>query len=269
LSKPVIVARVDRSGRHAVVGRAITRIGRCERRIPRLLLLAPSVLPSAVVIETDLGIRETLVLGRLGRHELGVWRQVLTTIVAVAGNLGVDGGNEGRDSLPASTSGFALLVGLPVAPVTEPGLVVFAMVEVDVEAPAHGGNPLKLERVELGNGNATDLRPRSVLKCVVVQELAAQEKRHGKVSPDLALGSLVLALASQGVDTLRKVVEAKQNRSAGKSRRGENLGDKLAKRGSDLGVGSYDSGGHIGNVLGHLLDLVVEDSAHASGHFGG
>lgn len=140
------------------------------------------------------------------------------------------------------------------------------MIKIDVEPPVHRLEPVILQGVELGDGDAADLRPGSVLKGVVVQEFAAEEKRNGKEPPDLTLGGLVRALALHRVDPLGEVVHPEENGRTRQSRGGENLRHKLAKRRSDAGLRSDNAGCHLGDILSHHVDLVIEDGTNASGH---
>ncbi|KAI6758940.1 hypothetical protein HG531_013936 [Fusarium graminearum] len=184
----------------------------------------------------------------------------------VPGDVGVDGRNNRCEPLAAGLGDLSLLHVLPVTPVLKPSLVILAHIKVDIETPAHGLNPLKLERVQLRDGDATHLRPGAVLEGVVIEELASQKQRDGQVTPDLSLGSLVRTLSLQGVDPLGKVVHSKEDGGAGQSCRGEDLRHELAEGRSHSSLRCDDTGGHLGNVLGHHVDLIVEDGTHASGH---
>lgn len=128
------------------------------------------------------------------------------------------------------------------------------------------------QSVELGDGNTAHLRPGAVLEGVVVQKLAAKQKRDCQHAPDLTLRNRVgRVVLLEGVDALRKVVHAKENGALGETRRREDLRNELAEGGRDGGARQRhdDTGGHLGNELGHVVNLVVEDSADASGHDGG
>lgn len=270
LGEPLIVVSVTRSGRHGIVGCAIARVGGGERSAPWVLIpanLAWAVGMGLLLLSFDRLV--VFVLGDLLPEVARVGRCAVLT--AVSRQLGVDGGDERSKSVAAGLSSLLLLHGSPVAPVVKPGLVILAHVKVDVETPAHGLEPLALEGVELRDGNATNFGPGAVLERVVVKELAAQEERNGQISPNLSFGGLVgnLALTLQSVDSLGKVVHAQKNGGTRKSRRSEDLSHKLAKGGGDRSIGSDNSRRHLSNVLGHHVDLIIEDGTHATGHFGG
>ena len=184
----------------------------------------------------------------------------------VAGQLGVNGRDERSNSVAAGLGDLSLLHLLPLTPVFKPSLVVLAEIKVDVEPPVHGLDPVVFQRVEFRDGNAADFGPGAVLEGVVVEELAAEEQRNGEVAPHLSLGCLVRALVLHSIDSLGEIVHAKKNGGAGKSRRSENLGDELAEGRRDWSIGSNNSGGHLGNVFSHHVDLIIEDGTHASGH---
>jgi hypothetical protein len=262
LRKPFIIVSIGRRGRHSVVRRAITGVGRRERSGP--LVVAPSSIARAIVRAVRLGRVVALVLDKLVLV-VGLGR---VTAAVVSRNIGVDGRDHRSGSL-AIGLGLALLQLLPLTPVLEPGLVVLAAVEVDVKAPAHRLDPIKLKCVEFSHGNAADLGPGAVLERVIVEKLAAQEERDGEVSPNLSLGGLVVTLGLHRVDPLGEVVHAKEDSGAGQPRRSENLGDELPEGRGDSRLGSDQANRHVGNVFSHRLDLIVEDGAHATGHLEG
>jgi len=185
----------------------------------------------------------------------------------------VDAGVDGRHkSLPAGPGSGLILEDLPVIPTGKPSLVVGAIIQVDVEAPARLLQPLMFQSVELSYGDAAHLRPRTVLEGVVVQELAAEQQRDRQHAPNLALGYRVgRVVLLQRVDPLREVVHSKKNSALGQSRGRQDLRDELAKGGCDGGRRQrHDhTSGHLGDKLGHLVDLVIEDGTDASGHDGG
>lgn len=261
LGEPLVVAGVARRGRHRVVGSAIARVRRCEGSTPGVV--GPASLARAVGLLLGLHSLVPLILGNL---LLEVTRVGGGTVTAVSGQFGVDGRDQRSESLAADLGSLSLLHILPFAPVVEPSLVVLAKVEVDIEAPAHGLNPVELQSVELGNSDAADLGPGAVLEGVVVEELAAEEKRNGKVSPNLTLGGLVRALTLHGVDSLSEVVHSQENGGAWKSRRGEDLRDEFAKGRGNRGIRGHNARRHLGHVLGHHVDLIIEDGTYASGH---
>lgn len=187
-------------------------------------------------------------------------------MASVPGNLGVDSGDKRSESLAAGLGCLSLLHLLPVPPVLEPCLVILAKVKVDIEAPAHGFDPFKLKSIKLADGNAADFRPGAILEGVVVEELAAEKQRDGKISPDLTLRGLVRSHTLQSVDPLGEIVHSQENGSAGKSRGSENLRDKLAEGRSDRRLGGDDANRHLSNVFSHHVDLVIEDGTYATGH---
>lgn len=203
LREPLVVAGIARRGRHGVVGSAIARVGGSEGCTPGVV--SPVGITGAVGVLLGLHGLVTLVLCDL---LLQVTRVRRSAVAAVSRELGVDGGDKRSESLTADLGSLSLLHVLPLAPVLEPSLVVLAKIKVDIETPAHGFDPVELQSVEFGNGDATNLRPGAVLEGVVVEELAAEEKRDSEVSPDLALRGLVGALSLHGVDSLGEVVHS-------------------------------------------------------------
>lgn len=130
-------------------------------------------------------------------------------------------------------------------------------------------HPLTLQLVQLTNGNAADVGPRTVLESVVVQELAAQKKGNSQQAPDVALrqGNLVAVDHVHHVDALGKVVHAQQNGRTRQAGGGQDLGDEFPERLGSLGGTHGKTVGHLGNVLGHHLDIVVEDGTDTTRHF--
>lgn len=187
----------------------------------------------------------------------------------VARDFGIDGRDLGGQSVTRGLGGLTLSHVLIVAPTIEPSLVVLAQVEIDIEAPVHSLNPIILERVELGDGDAADFGPRTILEGIVVEKLASKKERNREIAPNLALRSLVgPSLSFHGVDSLSKIVHAKKDSCARQSRGSEYLPDKLAEGRRDGSLWSDQTDCHLGNVLGHHVDLIVEDGTHASGHDG-
>jgi hypothetical protein len=202
-----------------------------------------------------------------GNLFLEVTRLRRLAVARVPGDIGVNSRNRCKP-LTAGLGDLSLLHILPVTPILEPSLVVLAHVKVDIEAPAHGLNPLKLKRVELRHGDTAHLGPGAVLEGVVIEELASQKQRDSQVTPDLTLGSLVGTLSLQGVDPLGEIVHSKEDGGAGQSCRGEDLRHELAEGRGHSSLRCDNASGHLSNVLGHHVDLIVEDGTHASGHDG-
>lgn len=205
-------------------------------------------------------------LGALPGRGLGI-ATVRLLVWARALDVGVDGG-EGSEAFQGSTALEVLLLK-PVAPVLEPRVVVGALIEVDVQVPRNRFQPLVLEGIELGDGNATDLGPRSVLEGVVVQELAAQEETNGQHPPHLTVRGLEPACGIEHVDATREVVHAEQDSGGGQSGRGEKPRHKLAKSRGDRRARDDQSLGHLRNVVGHLVYLVVQHRADTAGKHDG
>jgi len=90
---------------------------------------------------------------------------------------------------------------------------------VNVQSEVDSHQPIHFESVELGDGNAANLGPRAVLKCVVVQELAPEQERNCQHAPDLAIRSLVGGWRVEHGHSLGQVVQSKENRRTWESRR--------------------------------------------------
>jgi len=208
----------------------------------------------------------SLVLSDLILNITGMRR--VSVVAVVSRKLRVDCWHDGSEPVTAGLCSLAFLHVLPLTPIVQPCLVVLAEVEVDVETPAHGLNPIELQSVQLDDGDTTDLRPRPVLEGIVVKEFASQKKRDGEVTPDLAFGSLVRPLALHAVNPLGEIIHSEKNRRTRQSRRGEYLRNELPKRRCNVGIWSDDSRRHLSNILCHQLDLIVEDSTNASRHLG-
>ena len=173
---------------------------------------------------------------------------------------------ESGKALAGCMGSLALLRGEPRLPVLKPGLVIVALVQIDVELPVTSSKPLGLQSVQLGNSDATNLRPRPILERVIVEEFAAQQQRNREQSPNLALASLERAVSLAGIDALCKVIQPEQDRRAGETRRGEDLRDELPEGRRNCSIGRHHSHGHLRHVFRHGVDLVVEDSTHTAGH---
>lgn len=261
LSEPLVVASVARGGRHGVLGSAIARIRGSKRRVPRVV--GPGGLARAVGVLLGLHGLVALVLCDLS---LNVARVRRAAVAVVPGQVGIDGRDQSSQALAARLGGSSLLHLLPLTPVVEPGLIVLAFIKVDVEAPVHGRKPIILQSVQLRDGNTANLRPGSVLKGVVVQEFATEEERNGEESPNLTLGGLVRTLALHGVDSLGEIVHSKKNGRTGQSRGGEDLRHELPEGRGDASLGGNNASSHLGDILSHHVDLIIEDGTNASGH---
>ena len=262
--EPLVVVGVDGCCGVDILGRSVSRIGGRQRS----LLLGPMTPHGLLVARISsvsglaaLEAREPLVLGNLlllpSRGETG------------AGNVGLDRRHKGGQAFAVGLSLLQLLRLQPFLPVCQPGIVILALIEVDVQTPANHTEPLIFQSVELLDGNAAHFGPGLVLESVVIQKLASKQQSDGQHAPDLTLVMSSLAGSLHHVDTLGKVVHAEKDRSAGKSSRSEDLRHELPESGVDGTLRHDDSSGHLGNIVGHQLDLVVENSANTSGHFGG
>lgn len=209
---------------------------------------------------------------------VGLGRSVIVTLDTVVSlpNLGIgmsgssDVGIDAQCDVALRLLCLPLLVLLPLLPALEPGVVVFAIVKVDIQTPANISKPVALHFVEVGNGEATDFRPRAVLERVIVQELAAQEESNSEHAPDMT----VLGMALDGtmghlqhVDSLGKIVHAEEDGGTWEAGGGENLRDEFPEGRGDLSL-LNEAGSHFGNVFSHQLDIVVEDSTNAARHDG-
>lgn len=153
LGEPLIVASVARSCRRGVLGSTIARVRRGERRVPRVV--GPRV---ARAVGLLLGLH-SLVAFVLCDLSLDVARMRRAAVAVVPGQVGIDGRDQRSQTLPVGLSGLSLLHLLPLAPVVKPGLIVLAVIKVDVESPAHGLEPIVLQSVQLGDWDAANLRP--------------------------------------------------------------------------------------------------------------
>lgn len=75
-----------------------------------------------------------------------------------------------------------LLVRMPMVHPQEEAFLV--IIHHAMDFPVEVGEPLQFHHVELKYWDAANFRPRAVLECVVVKELAAQEKGSRKHSID-------------------------------------------------------------------------------------
>lgn len=264
--KPLSVVRVARSSRVGILGSAVARIGRRQgssrlrpRHItPRGLLVSVGRRGSLATLHA----RQALILGNLLLMPRGVH-----VLVASTGNVGIDGGDESSKTFAAGLVLLALLGLLPLGPIVEPGIVVFALVQIDVENPADGSQPLVFQSVQIANWDATDLRPRLVLESVVIKKLASEKKSDGQETPNLAL--VLDCTSGHHVDALGEVVETEQNGSPGKTSRRQYPRNVLPESRVHRVPWHHHAGGHLGNIVGHELDIVVENSANASRHVDG
>lgn len=192
------------------------------------------------------------------------------SLAARASEVGLDGGDEAGQSLPAGQGLCHLLASHPLGPIIHPRIVVLAALQVDVEAPSDAHEPLSLQLVQLGDRNARHLGPRSVLEGVVVEKLAAEKQSDGQHPPDLSLDGMEGSEGLQAIDSLGEVVHAKQDGGLGQAGGRQDLRDEFSKRRRDWGTRRDQFDSHLGNVFGHGVDLIVEDSTNASArHIGG
>ena len=190
-------------------------------------------------------------------------------LVARADEVSVDRRDQGGKPIPAGLSLSPLLVLEPFLPVLQPGVVILALVQVDVEAPIYSTQPLIFQSIQLADRDAADFGPRLVLEGIVVQKLTPEEQGDGEHTPNLAFAVVDLAGGSHHVGPLGEVVHAEQDSGAWKTGRSQDLGDELPEGSVHGSSGRDDAGGHVGNVVGHELDLVVEDLTHTARHFVG
>lgn len=268
--KPLRVLRIDRCGRIRILWSTVSRIRRRQRSgrwpshrvAPRILgLVASSVRGGRHLVAFH--ARQTLVFGNLllmpRRVALGVPRPR---------EFRLRGRNEDSQAFAARLGLLPLLVVEPLFPVCQPRIVILALVKIDIEAPRYRSQPLIFQSVELLHRDPAHFRPRFVLEGVVVEELASQEESNGEHTPDLTLGMIVLTLGVHHIDALREVIHAKENSRAWKPCGGENLRHKFSKSCVDRAPRHDDSGRHLRDIVGHHLNLIVEDGTHASRHCG-
>ena len=182
-------------------------------------------------------------------------------------NVGIDG-REGSQPIEGGRA-LEVLLFEPVTPVLQPRVVVLALVKVDVQVPSDGLQPLMLERIKLRDRDAAHFRPRAVLEGVVIKELAAQEQAYRQHPPHFAIRGLEAARYAEHVDASREIVHAKENGGGGKTSGGEEARHKLAEGGRDRRARDDKSLGHFGDIVGHLVYLVVQHRADAAGKHDG
>ena len=254
---PVVVSQVSTRGAQ-VIRRVEARVRSRRRREERRGIRGG---PCGLWVLLGHVTRSALTSRRLGvsTERLLVWAHPL--------DVGVDGRKGGQ----AVESGCALEILLlePVAPVLEPRVVVLALIEVDVQVPGDGLQPLVLKRIQLRDRDATHFRPRAVLEGVVIKELAAQEQADSQHPPHLAIRGLEAARCTEHVDASREIVHAEEDSGGGQAGRGEKARYELAEGGRDGGAWDDESLGHLGDIVGHLIYLVVQHSADAAGKHDG
>lgn len=212
--------------------------------------------------------RETLVLSNLLLTPDFI-RLVLVRLAGRANKVGLDGSDQGSDPLAVGHRLGHLLAVHPVTPAVQPRVVIFAALQVDVEVPVNATKPVRLELVQLRHRDTRDLGPRAVLERVVVEELAAKEQGDGQHPPDLSLMRVEGTQLLQAIDSLRQIIHSEENRSLGQTCRRQDLRDELAEGGGNVRSRGDQLNSHLGDVLGHHIDLVVEDSTNTSTrHFG-
>lgn len=188
--EPFVVSRVHRGGRVSILWRTIARVRWRQRSglVPLVVVAPVTTIGSRRRRLVTLQARQPLVLGNLLLVPGGIGK-----LVARPGHFSIDGRDERGKAFPAGL-GLVSLLGLqPLLPVSQPSLVVLALVQVDVKTPVDGAQPLVFQGVELLHSDAAHFRPRLVLEGVVVEELAAEKKRDGKHPPDLTFGVVVLS----------------------------------------------------------------------------
>lgn len=234
--EPVVVLGVvagcgiDR-GRVEILGCAITRIGRCERHVAWGLIGGPATHASSVpsVLDRRAALRRQLAPLQVQALKTLILGNLLLMPRGIAGsgarvNVRVDPETGRHQAFPRSLSLLPLLGGLPLLPALEPGAVVLAPIQIDVEIPVDCSQPLVLKRVQLLHTDAADLGPRAVLERVVVEELASEEKGGRQHAPDLSLGDgRTLTTKAHHVDSLGHVVHSQKNGRARQPSRRENL----------------------------------------------
>lgn len=244
---------------------AIARIGRCEwstrPRAGRVLVPTNLLRPVSCLLLgllRALHARKALILGNLLLVPQGVG------LVARTSKVGVDGGHKGCEPLAAGEGLGHLLAAHPLAPVVQPGVVVLASLQVDVEVPTDAHEPLCLQLVQLSDRNTRNFGPGSVLECVVVEKLASEEQGDGQHPPDLSLDRVEGTDSLQAIDPLGEVVHAKEDSGPGQTSGRKDLRDELSERRRDWRLREDQLDGHLGNIFSHHVDLVVEDSTDTS-----
>lgn len=210
---------------------AITRVGRGEWStrprtgrilVPTNLLRAVSCLLLSLL--RALHARKALILGNLLLVPQGV------SLVARTSEVGVDGGHKSCEPLAAGKGLGHLLATHPLAPVVQPGVVVLASLQVDVEVPPDAHEPLCLQLIQLSDRDTRNFGPGSVLEGVVVEKLAAEEQGDGQHPPYLSLDRMEGTDSLQAIDPLGEVVHAKEDGGPGQTSGRKDLRDKLSER---------------------------------------
>jgi hypothetical protein len=200
---------------------------------------------------------------------------VVTIVVLDVGtrslDVGIDlgKGDGGRGETIEGSLAFGILRLAPLFPAGNPCIVVVALIEIDVQIVVHALQPFMLQGVQLGNLDPADLRPGSVLEGVVVEKLASEQEPDGQHAPDDTLTSLggrwAAAHGIQLVGASGQVVHAQEDGCAGESGRGEQTRDELAEGWGDRVARQNDALSHLGDVVRHLVNFIVENRAHTAG----
>lgn len=201
----------------------------------------------------------------VGVPNLGIWvaSTVLGSVLCLNScNFGVDAGERCKAFESVCTLGVLLVS--PVLPALHPGLEITTLIKVDVQFPVHRNQPLVFQSVQFGNGDTADLGPGSVLKGVVVEELASEKQTNGQHAPNLAVGCLVLTGRVEVTHTTRKVVHSQKNCGAWESSGREKAGAEFAKGRRDGCVSHNNALSHLCNVIRHLVNFVVKVRADAA-----
>lgn len=274
--EPVTVKlAVTRGSRGRVLGGTITGIrwcewsvrpGPCGVLVPRNLVRAVCRLLLNLFVALE--ARKAFVLSNLllAPDLVGL---ILIGLAGRANEVGLYGCDQGCDPLAIGHRLSNLLAVHPVAPTVQPCIVILTALQINVEVPVNATEPFSLKLIQLRYRDAGHFGPGAVLKSVVIEEFAAEQEGDGQHAPDLSFVRMEGAQLLQAVDSLRQIVHSEEDRSLGQACGCQDLRDKLAK-----GSGNVQSGGdqldrHLGYVLGHHVDFIVEDSADtATRHFG-
>jgi len=127
-------------------------------------------------------------------------RRIGRVPITAAARVAVDVGVEWRQS--NQLLGVVLCLLIELLPSASPSHEPVGVGAVDVQVVADQGQPLHLEMIQLGDLDSRNIGPRSVDESVVIQELAAEDERHGQQSVDL-----VLALDHGGRKARESIVE--------------------------------------------------------------
>lgn len=128
---------------------------------------------------------------------------------------GIDGGERG-ETLEGGRTLEVLLIE-PVLPTLPPGIVVFTLVKVDIQLPVDLSQPLVFELIQFRHTDTTDLGPRTILECVVVQEFTSKKKTNGQHSPNFAVTRLESGIKIQLVHPSCQVIHSKKDCRSWKS----------------------------------------------------